>query len=331
MRKIIFFLILFTCINCNKHKKITGYYINLKTSDIYEINDEKLIIYNLEDSISYVKDYKYKNGILKNKYEKYTYSKISKDSLTIFNFSENNEDVHLLKFKYGELSKLYSKNLTWFSKNLEESTQYLSFKKGKISNLLIDSNDDKINNHFSEIEYRGKYFNKFYVYVYNSIIIPTNIEDEKVSFLIIDYMNSNKVRKDVFQKTIPKLINKSLIGKWEATENYTSNNYSVYQRQMNTLQSKSINFSKEDSIINSLDYRNIEFTVNNKFKKFVGGILKEEYELENSPLLNYYFFKDKEMKLNYFKTLTLTENKLKIKIYNRNLIVSYKRKGNGTD
>lgn len=320
MRKVLFLLVFYLCFSCNneKHEKIRGLYFEEKTSSLYELKKNKIIVYDILDSISYERNFS-PNKILKD----YEFSIPVKDSLIIYNFSDSNENIYLKKVNYFD-DKLLVNNSGWFIKELEEITQYLHFNsKGDLYSIFEPKNKD-INNESFKVEYRGKYFNQFHVYVYGSILIPTYINKDKISFYIIDYLNNNKTKEVFFNKIKNADINKKVIGRWKASDDYEIINFDTFDYYKSKINNNHLGYQEnKDSIINFLEYRSIEFT-DRKFKRYLINSKKViENNIKRNPSSNRIFIENDKVEFQYFDIISVSEDSLKIHLSMPDLKINY--------
>ncbi len=333
MRKSVFILLASFLICCSKKEQndIEGYYYNQDNANIFKISKNSIVEYDLFDSVPYSKDFTFKNGVLRNTYDKYRYSKKGNDSLILHNFSDNGEDIMLVKFDKMPLNELSLDDTNWFSKELNgtEITQYMKFVDRKTMRLIFDYQDDFEKDLNPIVTYKGSYFDEFDVFNFNNIIIPINIKESRISFLIIDYFNNNKMFISSFKKVKSSKLASNLVGEWKTDQReYERSNYKTYLEKKIEVDREDSNYFKQlDSIRDLLDYKSIEFTKGFKFKRFLDRNKNTVVlDLETSPLTEYVFTKNPSIEGQYFQILYHSKDSLKIKISEPELIVNYYRK-----
>lgn len=266
LRKSLFLFIILSVNSCKKND-IEGYYFDKNCEKIYEFNDNKLIVYNITDSLKskYLIKIKNKKILVKNENIELNYTN-DKDSLWIFDDERLFSDSYVIglkEFEIGNVSnyELLTQNFWhtsydevdfWFEfisdENMNYGKAYFKEKKDSIKFIHTFSFDGYL------------YFDKFRLYSIRSSLLNPNgyilSNINKDSLILLDLYNFNKVK---FNNYISKF-DSNLYNRW-------------------------VNFNQNDKDLSIFNYEGrfyfgdtIEFTKDNKFTREIKNYYNYYYQ-----------------------------------------------------
>ncbi|CAM1344190.1 hypothetical protein [Tenacibaculum amylolyticum] len=312
MRRSLFFLIAFSfLLSCKNELPSSGYYFEEETSKVYKIDDKELVLYNFIDSLS-------------SKISNYKLIENIGDSLLVINAKNEKENIYLKKLgTFKDKNSLKAKEESWFVRETNLFKQYLYFDTQGNIYAIFEPHDKSNELESIHLKYKGDFFNTFNVYEFDSFIIPIKIDSTQVTLFNIDYINGNKGNIITFNRVKTKPINKNIIGKWKATKNYKFMNFSTFFYYESKNRNRFKYIIPEDSIVNFLDYRNIEITKDYKLIRELNSkdvIIKD---LQESPFSNLVFIRNEKVQFQYFDIISVSKDSLKIKLPVPDLKINY--------
>ena len=203
MKKIIISLLILFLFSCSETEKniLNGYYFDISSSDIYNFENSKLIKYNISDSIITNKKYIIEENTLKINNKIFPFEK-NNDTLLVYDFSNENENVVLKKISYTNLKAHEIDDTCWVmevtqilrednSKFKEKQLLNINLKKG-IDAYYIKSKDTLYGDHF---QINGKMFNKFFAFKKDYVTIVLINKKRNEIEIILCYGNQTKAYK----------------------------------------------------------------------------------------------------------------------------------------
>lgn len=336
MKKILY-IILVLVVSCKPERKekgvVEGYYFNRENSRIYNFDNYEMTVYNILDSTLTSQNVVLSDNIITINSDRYNYRNFNKDSIIIYNYFENNNDISLIKFDFKnfDVNELNGSNwsLNFIGRNGIKRDQYLKFDEDERIHFFSNVNGDRDTIYFNEILFNGKFFNKFNVYVGSSVSIFGSYTKSNLCLLNIEEIGKGKFIAENYtlKKVHTKKINPLLIGKWYKTNKKNPFNNRTYFKHTYKIDERDKDFEiKMDSVEKLLDYSKIEFTDNQELIRYLNKEqMKVIYKVNNTPVSKYIFVNNPDFVTQYFEIKSVTQDSLVIEISEPNFIYNYVR------
>ncbi|MDC9722875.1 MAG: hypothetical protein PSN34_08880 [Urechidicola sp.] len=315
MKKLLLLLliVLYACNRTKNDLSIKGYYYKKNSPILYSFNNDSVIIYNIKDSIidSQSLNIIENKLILNNK--SYNFKIYKNDSLE---FGNSKEKFTLISFDYIDFGMQNIFNTNWHSNDKKQKAEFiLKIKEDNVQSYykLPEEISARFN---STYKFEGKYFGKFNFHSSNLNMIFTSYTGKSLSGLLISEFDV--IDDFTFSKYFYDKSNSELLGGWYKTKD------TPYHIERMTKEYLNIHNLKQTDASSIIGHHKIEFTEDSLIC-YIGEekyIKKVTHKIDYS-IPGYILFNNSILENQYMKVLDISNDSLKLEIYNSKLIFNY--------